>query len=239
MRTSILQVVTPELAAVVDGPRRGGRRAAHRRRRTPDAPEPARRGRTRAAALPPARARVPRGAPALDRRHRRPSRSSTDARRTRPRRPTGASPPTTTARPATLPPSRPRSRRHPRDHGRRPTRRRGRGDRPDPEESQPPVLSLLVSRVQLQQRNYEPAMALSDSILSTVKPGSQESDFALLNLITLHLQAGLARALPVTRGAASRKHHKRSVRLIAEGTALLLRAGLGRQSRRHCRRICS
>ena len=53
---------------------------------------------------------------------------------TRPRRPTGASPPTTTARPATSCRGRLDDRRRdPRDHGRRPARRRDRGDRPRPE----------------------------------------------------------------------------------------------------------
>ena len=94
-----------------------------------------------------------------------------------------------------------------------------------PKESQLPVLSLLVSRVQLQQRNYEPAMALSDSILSTVKPGSQESDFALLNLITLHLQAGLAERSQSLAARLRESTNNDQLRLIAEGTALLLRAG--------------
>ena len=49
MRTSILQVVTPDLAGVVTGPRRGRGRAPDRRRRTPDAPDPTRRARHAAA----------------------------------------------------------------------------------------------------------------------------------------------------------------------------------------------
>ena len=51
-------------------PRRGGDRPADRGRRAPDAPDPAGAHVTRPAALPPARARVPRGPPAVDGRRR-------------------------------------------------------------------------------------------------------------------------------------------------------------------------
>ena len=94
-----------------------------------------------------------------------------------------------------------------------------------PKGSRLPVLGLLISRVQLQQRNYEPAMELSDGILATVEAGSQESDFALLNLMTLHFQAGSAER---SRSLATRLQQTTSneqLRLIAEGTALMLGAG--------------
>ncbi len=88
-----------------------------------------------------------------------------------------------------------------------------------------PVLSLLISRVQLQERNYEPAMALSRAILAAVEPGSQESDYALLNLATIHLQAGSAED---SKSLAARLRETTSndvLRHIAEGTALILAAG--------------
>ncbi|MFL5719595.1 MAG: hypothetical protein ACJ778_03850, partial [Chloroflexota bacterium] len=54
-----------------------------------------------------------------------------------------------------------------------------------PESSRPPVLDLVVSRIKLQRRDYGSAIELSKAVLETVDQGSQESDFALLNLITL------------------------------------------------------
>jgi len=56
----------------------------------------------------------------------------------------------------------------------------------------PPVLDLVVSRIKLQRRDYVSAIELSRAVLETVGPGSQESDFALLNLLTLHMEAGHA-----------------------------------------------
>ncbi|MEA2620117.1 MAG: hypothetical protein QOC97_890, partial [Chloroflexota bacterium] len=94
-----------------------------------------------------------------------------------------------------------------------------------PEEMRLPVLSLLTSRVQMQQRDYEPAIAISLAILETVEPGSQESDHALLNLVTLYLLAGSAGQ---SRSLATRLRETTSsdqLRLIAEGTRLMLAAG--------------
>jgi DNA-binding SARP family transcriptional activator len=94
-----------------------------------------------------------------------------------------------------------------------------------PSDLQLPGLSLLMSRVQLQQRNYEPAIALSHAILATVEPGSQESDYALLNLATLHLQGG---SVEDSKSLAKRLLETTSndqLRLIAEGIALMLAAG--------------
>src|SRR4051794_12887799 len=59
-----------------------------------------------------------------------------------------------------------------------------------PEASRPPVLDLVVSRIKLQRRDYSSAIELSRAVLETVEPGSQESDFALLNLITLSIESG-------------------------------------------------
>ena len=67
-------------------------------------------------------------------------------------------------------------------------------------------------------------MALSRAILATVEPGSQESDYALLNLATLHLQGG---SLENSKSHATRLQETTSnevLRLIGEGTALMLAA---------------
>ena len=60
-----------------------------------------------------------------------------------------------------------------------------------PPDSRLPVLGLVTSRIQMQRRDYRAAIEASHSILETVEPGSQESDYALLNLVTLYLQSGL------------------------------------------------
>ncbi len=62
-----------------------------------------------------------------------------------------------------------------------------------PEAVRPPVLNLVVSRIRLQRRDYSSAIEMSRAVLDTVEPGSQESDFALLNLVTLYMQSGLRR----------------------------------------------
>ena len=61
-----------------------------------------------------------------------------------------------------------------------------------PDVARRPVLDLVISRIKLQRRDYESAIALSRAVLESVEPGVQESDYALLNLVTLYLQSGLA-----------------------------------------------
>ncbi len=63
-----------------------------------------------------------------------------------------------------------------------------------------PVLDLVVSRVKFQRRDYSSAIGLSRAVLETVEPGTQESDFALLNLITLYIESGKSvEAVEMTR----------------------------------------
>ncbi len=62
-----------------------------------------------------------------------------------------------------------------------------------PEQARLPVLSLVTSRIEMQHRRYDPAIQQSNAILESVEPGSQESDYALLNLMGAYLQAGLGR----------------------------------------------
>ena len=91
-----------------------------------------------------------------------------------------------------------------------------------PPGSRLPVLGLVTSRIQMQRRDYRAAIEASHSVLETVEPGSQESDYALLNLATLYLQTGL--------GAESRQMAQQlrdttsneQLRLIARGGLLLI-----------------
>ena len=57
-----------------------------------------------------------------------------------------------------------------------------------PPDARIPVLDLVNSRIQLQRRDFESAITLSHRVLEGVEPGSDESDYALLNLVTLYFQ---------------------------------------------------
>ena len=93
-----------------------------------------------------------------------------------------------------------------------------------PPESRLPVLGLVTSRIQMQQRDYDAAIEASHSILEAVEPGSQESDYALLNLITLYLAAGLGdRSLPLATRLRETTSNAQ-LRLIADGTGLMIDA---------------
>jgi DNA-binding SARP family transcriptional activator len=93
-----------------------------------------------------------------------------------------------------------------------------------PPEARLPVLSLVTSRIQMQRRDYEPAIRASHEILAAVEAGSQESDYALLNLVTLYLQAGLGRkSLPLARQLSATTSSEQ-LRLIADGTGLMIDA---------------
>jgi DNA-binding SARP family transcriptional activator len=91
-----------------------------------------------------------------------------------------------------------------------------------PEEARLPVLSLVTSRIQMQRRENESAIRLSESTLTAVEPGSQESDYALLNLVTGHWQAGRS---DLSRAFATRLRETTAsgqLRLIADGMNLLI-----------------
>jgi DNA-binding SARP family transcriptional activator/tetratricopeptide (TPR) repeat protein len=90
-----------------------------------------------------------------------------------------------------------------------------------------PALSLVKSRIELQRRDFDSAIALSRDVLDGVEPGSDESDYALLNLVTLYFQT--------TKWQQSREMVERlrdstsneDLRLIADGTGLLIEANNG------------
>ena len=91
-----------------------------------------------------------------------------------------------------------------------------------PSESRLPVLSLVASRIHMQQRKDESAFALSHSVLDQVRPGTVESDFALLNLVTLSLQrAGTGRTRPLAQRLRDTTSND-DLRLIADGISLVL-----------------
>src|SRR3954470_17341926 len=93
-----------------------------------------------------------------------------------------------------------------------------------PASSRPPVLDLVVSRIKLQRRDYGSAIELSRAVLETVEPGSQESDFALLNLVTLYMQLGFAADARRAATALTATTKSPNLREIGEGATLILDA---------------
>jgi DNA-binding SARP family transcriptional activator len=93
-----------------------------------------------------------------------------------------------------------------------------------PESSRPPVLDLVVSRIKLQRRDYSSAIELSRAVLETVEPGTQESDFALLNLITLYMQSGLAKDARAAASLLAKSTRSEQLCEIAGGAMLMLDA---------------
>ncbi len=93
-----------------------------------------------------------------------------------------------------------------------------------PPENRLPVLGLVTSRMHLQRRDHATVIDLSTAILNAVEPGSQESDYALLNLMTVYLQAGLSdRSRPLARQLRETTSNEQ-LRLIADGTGLMIDA---------------
>ena len=75
-----------------------------------------------------------------------------------------------------------------------------------PEDLRSPVLGLVSSRMQMQRRDLDSAISISQAVLARVAPGSQAADYALLNLMTVYLHAGMSRGLE-TVGPAPSRHH--------------------------------
>ena len=87
-----------------------------------------------------------------------------------------------------------------------------------------PILSLVQSRAQMQRREDTSAVDLSHSILSEFEPGSRESDYALLNMMSSHWQAGMSElALPLT-DRLWKTTSSEQLRRIAEGMTLMIDA---------------
>lgn len=87
-----------------------------------------------------------------------------------------------------------------------------------------PVLNLVESRMHMQGRDDDVAIALSSSVLEAVEPGSPERDYALLNLITLCLQVGQSRRCRQYATELIETTSNGQLKLIAQGTLLMLDA---------------
>ena len=86
-----------------------------------------------------------------------------------------------------------------------------------PMDSWPPGLGLMRSRMEMQEGEVAAAIASSEAVLRSVVPGTPESDHALLNLATMHIYAGTADA---SRDMADRlrgKHIKRGFATYRRG----------------------
>lgn len=94
-----------------------------------------------------------------------------------------------------------------------------------PEMSRLPVLDLVVSRMRLQGRDDAMAIELSRAVLDAVEPGTQESDFALLNLATLLFQYGSADQTHQMAERLAATSANQELRDIAQGVELLLDVG--------------
>ena len=93
-----------------------------------------------------------------------------------------------------------------------------------PEAARLPVLSLVTSRIQMQHRQYDSVIQLSKAILENVEPGSQESDYALLNLMSVYLQAGFGQESLAHAHRLRETTSNDQLSLIADGTDLLVHA---------------
>ncbi|MFL5676699.1 MAG: hypothetical protein ACJ77X_03570, partial [Chloroflexota bacterium] len=93
-----------------------------------------------------------------------------------------------------------------------------------PDALRPPVLDLVASRINLQRRDYASAIEMSQAVLDVVELGTRESDFALLNLITLYMQSGLPDDAREMSRRLAENSHDAELRDIAHGGALILEA---------------
>jgi LuxR family maltose regulon positive regulatory protein len=93
-----------------------------------------------------------------------------------------------------------------------------------PEDLRPAVLSLVTSRIQMQRREHESVIQLSQAILESVEAGTQASDYALLNLMTAYLQAGFNDQSRLLAMRLRETTDNEQLRLIADGTGLMIDA---------------
>jgi DNA-binding SARP family transcriptional activator len=93
-----------------------------------------------------------------------------------------------------------------------------------PEGSRLPGLSLVASRMDMQHRQYDPVIRQSNAILETVEPGSQESDYALLNLMTMYFQSGFSRESLAPARRLRETTSNEHLSMIADGINLLVGA---------------
>jgi len=95
-----------------------------------------------------------------------------------------------------------------------------------PQGMRAPVLNLVASRMQMQGRDDSAAINIASAVLEVVDPGSQESDYALLNLMTICLQTGQSGRCRHFATKLMETTSNAHLRLIAEGTFLMLDASI-------------
>jgi DNA-binding SARP family transcriptional activator len=96
-----------------------------------------------------------------------------------------------------------------------------------PPESRAPGLKLVYARMELQRGEFERALAVSNEVLEAAGAGSTEGDYALLNLVAMHIHAGNgAQARTFVKQLRSSSSSEQ-MRLIADGIGLMLAASSG------------
>ena len=85
-------------------------------------------------------------------------------------------------------------------------------------------LNLVRSRVAMQRGDQESAIALSSAVLQDAAPGSEESDHALLNLATMFMHAGDTESALANLTELQRTTAGDQLRLIADGMNLMVAA---------------
>src|SRR4029079_19280755 len=89
---------------------------------------------------------------------------------------------------------------------------------PIPMDLWPPGLGLMRSRVEMQEGEVQAAIASSEAVLNVVASGTRESDYALLNLATIHLHAGNSTASRTAADQLRTSTSSEDFKLIAEAT---------------------
>ena len=93
-----------------------------------------------------------------------------------------------------------------------------------PMDSWPPGLGLMRSRMEMQEGEVAAAIASSEGVLSVVAAGTPESDYALLNLATIHLHAGNNASSRSVADELRSSTSSEDLRLIAEATIAIIDA---------------
>ncbi len=88
-----------------------------------------------------------------------------------------------------------------------------------------PGLRLMRARLEMQRGDYEAAIQSSDSVLAAVDPASQEGEHALLNLVTMHVNAGQSSEVIPTLRRLTESTSSEHLRLIADAVRLMIDAG--------------
>ncbi len=88
-----------------------------------------------------------------------------------------------------------------------------------------PGLRLMRARLEMQQGDYEAAIQSSDSVLAAVEAASQEGEHALLNLVTMHANAGQSSEVIPTLRRLTESTSSEHLRLIADAVRLMIDAG--------------